>query len=280
MMATSLAPAQKTVKTPVFSITMPTPTTTETPEQRTERFEREALPFLDQMYAAAMRMTRIKRTKTVCTYCGVGCSFDIWTKDRHILKVEPGEGATNNISTCVKGKFGWDYVNSADRLQKPLIREGETFREASWEEALSLVASRLLKHQRAGVRVELRRLVVDRPALGGLDRSEAVDGGADEIEDAAERPLADRHGDRAAGVDDLHAAGQAVRGVHGDRADAIVAEVLLHLRDQLSRAAVLGDLDAERVKDLGQPVREHGVEHDALDLDDPSRVLAVALVGH
>lgn len=46
------------VKSPVFSVTMPTPTTTETPEQRTERFEREALPFLDQMYAAAMRMTR------------------------------------------------------------------------------------------------------------------------------------------------------------------------------------------------------------------------------
>jgi RNA polymerase sigma-70 factor (ECF subfamily) len=58
MMATSVAPERKTGKTPVFSITMPTPTTTETPEQRTARFEREALPFLDQMYAAAMRMTR------------------------------------------------------------------------------------------------------------------------------------------------------------------------------------------------------------------------------
>src|SRR5271165_23558 len=92
---------------------------------------------------AAMREARVKKTKTVCTYCGVGCSFDIWTKDRHILKVEPGEGATNNISTCVKGKFGWDYVNSHDRLQKPLIREGESFRESSWEEALELIGRRL-----------------------------------------------------------------------------------------------------------------------------------------
>ncbi len=41
---------------------------------------------------AAMRESRIRRTKTVCTYCGVGCSFDLWTKDRHILKVEPSEG--------------------------------------------------------------------------------------------------------------------------------------------------------------------------------------------
>ena len=54
---------------------------------------------------AAMRESRIRRTKTVCTYCGVGCSFDMWTKDRHILKVEPAEGPANGISTCIKGKF-------------------------------------------------------------------------------------------------------------------------------------------------------------------------------
>jgi len=89
-----------------------------------------------------MRELRIRRTKTVCTYCGVGCSFSVWTKDRHILKVEPLEGPTNGISTCIKGKFGWDFVNSPDRLTKPLIREGGKFREASWDEALNLVARR------------------------------------------------------------------------------------------------------------------------------------------
>src|ERR1700681_3098007 len=89
-----------------------------------------------------MRESRTKRTKTVCTYCGVGCSFDIWTKDRHILKVEPSEGAANGVSTCIKGKFGWEYVNSSDRLTKPLIREKDVFREASWDEALDLVARR------------------------------------------------------------------------------------------------------------------------------------------
>jgi formate dehydrogenase major subunit len=89
-----------------------------------------------------MRESRTKRTKTVCTYCGVGCSFDIWTKDRHILKVEPAEGAANGVSTCVKGKFGWEYVNSRDRLTSPLIREGDAFREASWDEALTLISRR------------------------------------------------------------------------------------------------------------------------------------------
>ncbi|KMY53294.1 oxidoreductase [Bacillus sp. FJAT-27231] len=89
---------------------------------------------------SAMREARVKKTKTVCTYCGVGCSFDVWTKGRKILKVEPQvEAPANGISTCVKGKFGWDFVNSKERLTKPLIREGDTFREADWEEALNLI---------------------------------------------------------------------------------------------------------------------------------------------
>jgi formate dehydrogenase major subunit len=89
-----------------------------------------------------MRDARTRRTKTVCTYCGVGCTFDVWTQDRRILKIEPGPGPANGISTCVKGKFAWDYVNSDDRLTTPLIRKGDTFVESTWEEALTLIASR------------------------------------------------------------------------------------------------------------------------------------------
>jgi formate dehydrogenase major subunit len=91
---------------------------------------------------SAMRETRVRRTKTVCTYCGVGCSFDIWTRDRHILKVAPAHGPANGVSTCIKGKFAWDFVNSPERLTKPLIRQGDRFCEAGWDEALSLVARR------------------------------------------------------------------------------------------------------------------------------------------
>jgi formate dehydrogenase major subunit len=103
---------------------------------------------------AEMRHQRVKRTKTVCTYCGVGCSFDMWTKDREILKVEPMHGPANGISTCVKGKFGWDFVNSPDRLRKPLKRvktldahgaTHETFVEIEWDEALQLVADNFTK---------------------------------------------------------------------------------------------------------------------------------------
>jgi formate dehydrogenase major subunit len=93
----------------------------------------------------AWRQPEIKRTKTVCTYCGVGCSFEMWTRDRHILKVQPMlEAPVNGVSSCVKGKFAWDFVNSEKRLTTPLIRENGRFREAGWDEALDLVASRLL----------------------------------------------------------------------------------------------------------------------------------------
>jgi len=93
---------------------------------------------------ATLRETRIAKTKTVCTYCGVGCSFDVWTKGRKILKVEPQmEAPANQISTCVKGKFGWDFVNSPDRLTQPLIRRNDVFEPATWDEALDYVASRL-----------------------------------------------------------------------------------------------------------------------------------------
>ena len=72
-----------------------------------------------------LREADVKRTKTVCTYCGVGCSFEIWTKERKVLKVNPvADAPANGISTCVKGKFGWDFVNSEERLTRPLIRDG------------------------------------------------------------------------------------------------------------------------------------------------------------
>jgi formate dehydrogenase major subunit len=70
----------------------------------------------------------------------------MWTRERNILKVQPVVDApANGISTCIKGKFAWDFVNSEQRLTTPLIRENGQFREAGWDEALDLVARRLLQ---------------------------------------------------------------------------------------------------------------------------------------
>ncbi len=94
---------------------------------------------------AEMRKSRVKKTKTVCTYCGVGCTFDVWTRDRHILKIEPGPGPANGVSTCVKGKFAWDFINSDDRLTRPLLRQGDTFVPITWDEALDVIHTRWTK---------------------------------------------------------------------------------------------------------------------------------------
>ena len=93
---------------------------------------------------AKARTATTSRTKTVCTYCGVGCSFEVETHGREILRIQPSEdGPANSISTCVKGKFGWDHINAEDRLTLPLVRDGHRFREVSWEEAFDVVATRL-----------------------------------------------------------------------------------------------------------------------------------------
>lgn len=91
-----------------------------------------------------LRNRRNEVTKTVCTYCGVGCSFDVHHRGGAILKVDPPpEAPANGISTCVKGKFGWAYTESGDRLPGPLLRRGEQLVPASWDDALDEVAERL-----------------------------------------------------------------------------------------------------------------------------------------
>jgi ferredoxin len=85
---------------------------------------------------------------TTCPYCGIGCQLKLDIKDEKVIRVTPDpEGIVNKGQACVKGKFGLDFVNNPARLTTPLIRVGERgegkFREASWEEALDMVAGRL-----------------------------------------------------------------------------------------------------------------------------------------
>ena len=116
-----------------------------------------------------------------------------------------------------------------------------------------------------------RRRLVDAPPLDvGRQGLALVDRLAEQVEDPAERDLADRDRDRSAGVDHLHAPREAVGRVHRDRADAVVPEVLLDLEDEQAVAVCAGDRD--RVVDVRDAIGEHGVDHDALDLLDPADV--------
>ncbi len=83
------------------------------------------------------------QVRTTCPYCGVGCQLDVHVKDNRIVKVTGADAVPNNGKLCVKGRFGWGFVDHPDRLKTPLIKENGAFREASWDEALDLVASRL-----------------------------------------------------------------------------------------------------------------------------------------
>lgn len=94
------------------------------------------------------RMHETKKTRTTCPYCGVGCQFDIVSKDNTIVKIEPLQKIPNHGLLCVKGKFAYKYVNHKDRLTTPLIKENGIFREASWEEAYELIHRKFTGYQK------------------------------------------------------------------------------------------------------------------------------------
>lgn len=112
-----------------------------------------------------------KEVHTVCPYCGTGCNITVHVKGNEIVRITSAEDTWNEGWLCVKGRFGYKYTNSPDRLTKPLIRIapksevgttppnpplaeggrqwGAVFREASWDEALDYIVSRV-KEIKAG----------------------------------------------------------------------------------------------------------------------------------
>lgn len=84
-----------------------------------------------------------KKVKTTCPFCGVGCNFDLNVKDDKVIGVTSNlTSPVNGRLTCVKGRFGTDYIHSPERLTTPLIKKNGEFVEASWDEAYDLIASK------------------------------------------------------------------------------------------------------------------------------------------
>ncbi len=91
------------------------------------------------------RVWQMHKVNTICPYCGVGCSVNLNVKDERIVKVTSNwEGAVNKGWLCVKGHYGWEYVEHKDRLSSPLIRKDGQLVEATWDEALDLIADRFV----------------------------------------------------------------------------------------------------------------------------------------
>jgi predicted molibdopterin-dependent oxidoreductase YjgC len=83
---------------------------------------------------------------TICPYCGVGCTLNLHIKDDFVYKsTSPFNSPANHGNLCVKGRFGYDFIHSKDRLTRPLVCRDGKLAPATWEEAMRLVSGRLLE---------------------------------------------------------------------------------------------------------------------------------------
>jgi predicted molibdopterin-dependent oxidoreductase YjgC len=99
----------------------------------------------------------LEKTRSVCPYCGVGCSVDLLTKGEKLVGIQPAmDGPANEGALCVKGQFAFDFVQHRDRLEMPMIRgEDGQLHETDWDTALDKAADGfrnvLAKHGRHAI---------------------------------------------------------------------------------------------------------------------------------
>jgi len=100
--------------------------------------------IVEKPHRDEIQLDKLDRTvRTTCPYCGVGCQINLRVQNGRILRADGAEGIPPNYGRlCVKGRFGYDYVHSPERLTKPLIKKNGRHEEASWDEALDLIARR------------------------------------------------------------------------------------------------------------------------------------------
>jgi len=86
----------------------------------------------------------IETTRTVCSYCGVGCNLDVSVKDNKIISITaPSDAEVNSGHTCLKGRYAWRFYNHPDRLTSPLVRIDGELQKVSWQYAFDYLADKL-----------------------------------------------------------------------------------------------------------------------------------------
>jgi NADH-quinone oxidoreductase subunit G len=107
--------------------------------------------LLSRPFKFKARWWALNKTKTVCSYCGTGCQLTLGVKDNKVLTTIYDENqGFHNGQLCTRGRWGYQFVNSGKRLTTPLVRKNGTLVEATWDEALNLVAKRLGEEKAAG----------------------------------------------------------------------------------------------------------------------------------
>ncbi|AZV59123.1 formate dehydrogenase subunit alpha [Clostridium sp. AWRP] len=88
-----------------------------------------------------------KKVLTVCPYCGAGCQLYLVVEDGQIVRAEPANGRTNEGTLCLKGRYGWDYLNDPQlltpRIKKPMLRKNGKLVEVTWDEAIKFTSEKL-----------------------------------------------------------------------------------------------------------------------------------------
>ena len=96
--------------------------------------------FMSLPYRYKSRPWDLKETDTVCPYCATGCQITIGARNGEVLRVRSKiETGINKETLCARGRFGYDFIQSEERLKSPMIKKGGRLVECSWEEALSHV---------------------------------------------------------------------------------------------------------------------------------------------
>jgi formate dehydrogenase major subunit len=85
-----------------------------------------------------------EKTRTVCTYCGVGCNLEVATINGEIKSIQaPYDAEVNNGHTCLKGRYAFKFYDHKERLRTPLIKKDGEFVAATWDEAYDFIANKL-----------------------------------------------------------------------------------------------------------------------------------------
>jgi formate dehydrogenase major subunit len=83
-------------------------------------------------------------TRTTCPYCGTGCEMRVGTREGRVTSIRPVlESPTSKGHLCVKGRYGFEWNESPERVVHPMLRETGTWRRVTWEEAIGFAAERM-----------------------------------------------------------------------------------------------------------------------------------------